>query len=195
MSKYLVNQRFRLVDINAYLDSGMIYEPEDKYVQTSRSFSAALRSGWVVKISDNDAMKHQLMIDKAMTKTAADVKVLDKSNVDKPKDLPNLINDMSDKDVADEVVGDNTEIMNAREVRRKEILKAARPISKDDDVVVVEQNEEDEVVESNDEIETMTDEIDDAVLEVSEDIAKENSDVASIKKQIKTKIRSKKISK
>jgi hypothetical protein len=185
MAKYLVGQKFRLVDLNAYLDANMIFEPEDKYVQTSRSMQAALRSGWLQKISDSDAAKHQAMMDKALT---TEYKGPDTAtpSVNKPNNgLPKMIDDMKPEDIADEVVGNNAAIIVAREKRRREaIAKVAKPI-------VGEHSVEPENVEvANTEIAPEVEVPQPVTTKVSKSA---KSEAALIKHEIKSRIKSRRI--
>jgi hypothetical protein len=186
MAKYLVGQRFRLVDINAYLDANMIFEPEDKYVQTSRSMQAALRSGWLQKISDSDAAKHQAMMDKALT---TEYKGPDTATpaVNKPNTPPKMIDDMKPEDIADEVVGNNAAMIAAREKRRKEaIAKVARPIG--------EHSVEPENAEVEDTEIAPEPEAEEAPQPVTTKVSKSaKSEAAMIKHEIKSRIKSRKV--
>ena len=127
--KFMVLQRFRLVDRNQYLDSDMIFSPDDEYANTSRSVAAAIKAGWMKRISDDEAEKLQKLQMKPIVKEA--VARPTSEGVEKPNKPPALIEDMKPEDIADEVVGSNEAIINARDKRREEALKhvIVKPVS------------------------------------------------------------------
>lgn len=126
--KFLVLQRFRLVDRNQYLDQDMLFNPDDEYANTSRSVAAAIKAGWMRRISDEEAEKLQAKQIKVVKEAA--VRPTSES-VDKPNKPPALIEDMKPTDIADEIVGSNEAILKARDKRREEALKhvIVKPVS------------------------------------------------------------------
>jgi hypothetical protein len=189
MAKYLVTAKFRLVDEGIYLDKDEIFEPEDKYAQTSRSMAAARRSGWLVQINDEVAAKHQAMMDRSYVQQQEPKKVAVASTVFKPKDLPKLNSDMQPEDLADEVVGNSDAIVGARDKRRQAALKAARPISSDRSVEPVDSDIISEVSTDSD----ISAEV--ASTSITKASKAERSEAASIKHEIKSRIRRNKVAK
>ena len=191
MAKYLVTAKFRLVDEGIYLDKDDIFEPEDKYAQTSRSMAAARRSGWLVQINDEVAAKHQAMMDRSYVQQQEPKKAV-ASTVLKPKELPKLNSDMQPEDLADEVVGNNDAIISARDKRRQAALKAARPISSDRSVEPVDSDIISEVSTDSDISAEVASE---TVTKTAKASKLERSEAASIKHEIKSRIRRNKVAK
>jgi hypothetical protein len=117
--KFLVLQRFRLVDRNQYLDQDMLFGPEDEYANTSRSVAAAIKAGWMRRISDEEAEKLEKLQMKPVVKEA--VVRPTSEGVEKPSKLPAMIHDMKPEDLADETISSDA-IIKARDKRRQEAL-------------------------------------------------------------------------
>ena len=114
MQSYKVISKCRLVDLNKYLDAGTIFVPDtDDYNRTSRSLAAALRAGWVQKISEKEVERLEKKTAKQEEKPAKVAK--------EPKaklEAPVGTKDMEPEDFADEVVGAEEDIVKARDKRR-----------------------------------------------------------------------------
>lgn len=77
---YLATENFRLTDRNEQVSVDQVLQYEDQETKTSRSLSAAIRSGWLKRISDEEAKKYQERYDKSIAK----VSVKEEKKVQKP---------------------------------------------------------------------------------------------------------------
>jgi len=112
--KYLVQQKFRLTDQGVYLEADTVFEPDDNYARTSRSMAAALRAGWLRKITDAEAEQVEakaVVVEPVKKKSAA-------AKAAKKLDAPVGVAEMEPEDLADETISGD-EILAARKKRRE----------------------------------------------------------------------------
>lgn len=114
--KYLVLQKFRLTDQSIYLDAGMVFEPEDNYARTSRSMAAAVRAGWLRKISDAEAEKIEAKAEAREPKAKKSAAAKAARKIDAPVGVGV---EMKPEDLADEVISGD-DILAARKKRRED---------------------------------------------------------------------------
>lgn len=128
--KYLVLSKFRLTDQGLYLDANTIFEPDRLYEQSSRSFMAAKRSGWLKQLTDEEAAKieEQNIVKQVPMQAAPPVDSKVQSLVRAPVGVGK---ELRAEDIADEVVGSN--IVEARDRRREQaserVAQAKRVVS------------------------------------------------------------------
>jgi|GEM_PF-6976467 len=122
MQAYKVLTKCRLVDLNKYLDKGSIFVPEtDDYNRTSRSLAAALRVGWIVKISDKEVEK----LEKKALVQVKKPELETKDSEEKPVNSEAVdMYEMNTKDLADEVVGDKKDILAALDKQKSTLAKS-----------------------------------------------------------------------
>lgn len=127
--KYLVLSKFRLTDQGIYLDANAVFEPDRLYEQTSRSFMAAKRAGWLQPLTDKEAavIEEQNVV-KQVPIQAAPVESKVQSLVRAPV---GVCKELRAEDIADEVVGSN--VIEARDRRREQaserVAQAKRAVS------------------------------------------------------------------
>jgi len=126
MQSYKVLVKCRLVDLNKYLNVGTIFVPEtDDYNRTSRSLAAALRAGWIQKITEEEVKSLEKKAAKREEKQEKQQPVKD----DKVKMKKHIgAHDMKPEDFADEVVGKEKDIVEARDKRRSKKSETANDI-------------------------------------------------------------------